>query len=126
MAMPRSPVPIEERRRDYYARNKTRIQAYKKTRHQRVKQAVRVAKYGLTIEQYEDMRLNQLYCCAICGENEANSRDGVLAVDHDHETGKVRGLLCNHCNLGLGHLNDNPKRLRVAADYLEKALDRRM
>ena len=52
--------------------------------------------------------------CAICGTTEK------LVGDHDHATGKPRGILCRNCNVALGNMQDNPKRLRYAAEYLEK------
>jgi hypothetical protein len=55
--------------------------------------------------------------CVICGE------EGVLVVDHDHKTGKVRGMLCNHCNRGLGHFRDDPMLLEFAAQYLYASAD---
>jgi hypothetical protein len=57
--------------------------------------------------------------CKICGEP-CPTYKHALAVDHNHTTGKVRGLLCNNCNNGLGRFRDNPQYLRAAADYLEK------
>lgn len=56
--------------------------------------------------------------CAICGGT--NPGGHRLAVDHDHTTGAVRGLLCHACNAGIGKLRDDPALLRVAADYLDK------
>lgn len=50
--------------------------------------------------------------CVICGSEER------LVVDHDHKTGKIRGMLCNHCNRGLGHFRDDPTLLEFAAQYL--------
>ena len=50
--------------------------------------------------------------CVICGD------EGKLVVDHDHKTGQVRGMLCNHCNRGLGHFRDDPTLLEFAAQYL--------
>ena len=55
--------------------------------------------------------------CVICGS------EGQLVVDHDHVTGKVRGMLCNHCNRGLGHFRDDPVLLEFAAQYLYASAD---
>jgi hypothetical protein len=55
--------------------------------------------------------------CVICGSEET------LVVDHDHNTGKVRGMLCGHCNLGLGHFRDDPLLLEFAAQYLYASAD---
>ena len=55
--------------------------------------------------------------CVICGSEEK------LVVDHDHKTGKVRGMLCNHCNRGLGHFRDDPMLLEFAAQYLFASAD---
>ena len=53
--------------------------------------------------------------CAICGTAPTNKK---LDLDHCHETKKIRGLLCNNCNRGLGHFKDNPELLRKAIDYI--------
>lgn len=73
----------------------------------------RLIRYGVTQERYETMYRAQGGCCAICGD-----AFDVLCVDHDHETGDVRGLLCWPCNFGIGHLRDDPDRLVAAAQYL--------
>lgn len=58
--------------------------------------------------------------CAICGKLPGKTNGGrPLAVDHDHKTGRVRGLLCENCNNGLGRFKDNPAFLREAVGYLE-------
>lgn len=82
--------------------------------------------YGITLQQYEAMGEAQQWSCAICGGKEATKdKDGgprMMPVDHDHKTGKVRALLCTQCNRGLGMFTDNIKKLKAAADYLEKHL----
>jgi hypothetical protein len=53
--------------------------------------------------------------CIICGDSESR-----LVVDHDHKTGIIRGMLCNHCNRGIGHFRDDPVLMRFAATYVEQ------
>lgn len=82
-------------------------------------------KYGMTIEDKKIMLKKQDYKCAVCGEElflfgDFKDRNKVAHVDHNHETGKVRGLLCNDCNRGIGLLKDNPEYLLKAASYLNK------
>lgn len=77
------------------------------------------SKFGLTPERYAEMRAEQGYGCAICGRPEGGPT--ALAIDHDHETGQVRGLLCTQCNIGLGQFADDVDRLRAAAAYLERS-----
>ncbi len=77
-------------------------------------------KYGIGIDYYEQMFADQDGQCAICGRPAGEER---LAIDHDHQTGHVRGLLCPSCNNGLGRFADSPNRLRAAADYLERTGD---
>lgn len=74
-------------------------------------------KYGISTEQYDEMLRRQQGVCAVCGEVNPDGRR--LAVDHEHETGQVRGLLCTMCNRGIGSMRDDPERLRAAAAYLE-------
>ena len=73
-------------------------------------------KYGVTTEQYEQMRLAQDGCCAICKEPPRGVYD--LGVDHDHDTGAVRGLLCTNCNTLLGQAHDDPTVLERAILYV--------
>ena len=74
-------------------------------------------KYGLTEEQFRAMETKQNSLCAICGKTEKNI-DRNLSVDHDHVTGKVRGLLCSNCNRGLGYFKDNSELMKKAAEYV--------
>ena len=78
-------------------------------------------KYGMTIEDYDGMLEAQGGGCAICGR--APRPDISLHVDHDHETGRIRGLLCFPCNNTLGDFEDDPARLYAAADYLTREAD---
>lgn len=74
--------------------------------------------FGITIADYERMLVEQNGVCAICCRKCKTGKR--LAVDHDHATGEVRGLLCTNCNQGLGKYRDDPLLLRTAASYLER------
>lgn len=76
-------------------------------------------KYGITYECFKRMRKDQNYKCKICTrklENESQSY-----VDHCHETGNVRGILCNKCNFGIGHFDDDINQLKEAIKYLKES-----
>lgn len=78
--------------------------------------------YNLTAAQYNSMHDAQLGLCAICKLPETRKQKGRvvgLSVDHDHTTGKVRQLLCGHCNIGLGNLKDSVRLLEAAIEYLK-------
>jgi hypothetical protein len=104
----------QERRR--YERDRERIlelmRADPARRVRTRRQALR-RKYELTLEEYDDLRIRQRGCCAIC-----ELRVAQLCVDHDHDTGEVRGLLCSNCNFGVGDFADSPERCFRAASYL--------
>jgi hypothetical protein len=77
--------------------------------------------YGITLEQYDEFLLSQNGGCKICERKDTgSSRCKFFHVDHDHTTGKVRGLLCNNCNRGIGYLADSPERLLKAAEYVRE------
>lgn len=124
----------------YYHKNKERLKAYGKAHYlknrdsrlkyaneyRRAKPEVKrksvLSKYGITPEEYERLFLAQGGVCAVCFEKETAKRNGVvrrLAVDHDHTTGKVRGLLCSWCNLAIGYLRDDALRAHSVMVYLE-------
>ena len=75
-------------------------------------------KYSLSLDDYNYLVVTQSDRCAICLTDE-KGRHGNWSVDHDHETGEVRGLLCDPCNTGLGKFFDDADNLRDAATYLE-------
>ncbi len=75
------------------------------------------SRYGITIEEYNEMLLEQGGGCAICEKPETNQYS--LAVDHNHENGKVRALLCSQCNRSLGGFKDDRKLLMKAVMYLD-------
>lgn len=80
--------------------------------------------YGITMDDYKSMLVEQNNVCAICFQPETLLGKGKyirpLCVDHCHTTGKVRGLLCARCNMALGYMEDNEQRLLNAANYLRK------
>jgi hypothetical protein len=77
--------------------------------------------YGITPEDYDTLAVAQGHVCAICGKTPKPGKWHVLHIDHDHKTGRVRGLLCFRCNNAIGQLEDDPDLLRSAIAYLEKA-----
>lgn len=87
------------------------------------------SRYGITLAEYEAKAAAQHYRCKICGcgPDVYETRDahlgapGRLQVDHDHQTGRVRGLLCRFCNCVLGHAQDQPATLLAAVAYLAAA-----
>ena len=76
--------------------------------------------YGITLEDYERILAEQGGLCAICGTDQGGGRGDRFHIDHDHATGKVRGLLCLSCNRGIGCLGDDPTLLTIAVAYLER------
>lgn len=78
--------------------------------------------YNISLEDYEQMLINQGGNCKICNCPQ-DTYKRALAVDHCHKTGKVRGLLCHSCNIGLGAFRDNTVLLEIAIDYLNASID---
>lgn len=75
--------------------------------------------FGITPEQYQEMLSKQEGVCMICKEPPSKRDKWVLHIDHNHVTGKIRGLLCSSCNVGLGQFKDDKELLIKAAHYLE-------
>lgn len=88
-------------------------------RSDKYKNTVFKKKFGITMDFYKDLLNRQLNCCAIC--KSTFHRENFPNVDHNHETGQVRGLLCRMCNLGLGHFKDDPSKITKAIKYLEES-----
>jgi hypothetical protein len=77
--------------------------------------------YNMTIEQYDEMLLKQNNCCGICKKHISeiiSTKKFNFCVDHDHNTGRIRGLLCDKCNRGIGLLRDDINILINAIEYL--------
>jgi hypothetical protein len=74
--------------------------------------------YGISLEEYDDMILSQDSKCAICKKSLIDLSGREIHIDHCHESGKIRGILCSHCNVGIGNLNDDIAILKSAIQYL--------
>lgn len=110
---------FRERRARYF---RSRPEAQRELARQRQRRNLRM--YGLTVDDLERMMIAQGGVCAICArpphEGQRDPRKKRLGVDHDHATRKVRGLLCDPCNIALGLFDDDPSRLAAAIQYLER------
>jgi hypothetical protein len=113
----RSPQ-TRERERKYYLANREKKLQYQKAWAANNKDRTAVHKikynYGLTEEAYSLLIIQQDYKCKICNKEEK------LHIDHDHNTNKIRGLLCGKCNKALGLFQDDPANLDKAAAYLRE------
>lgn len=93
-------------------------------RNPRKRREALLRRYGITLERFDEMYRAQGGRCAVCGGSDSgDSRFDTLHVDHDHETGAVRGLLCGRCNRAIGMMKDDPDRLLAAASYLLQYTD---
>ena len=92
--------------------NPTKYRANKRKQHYKT--------YGLSPDQVKSKLKSQDFCCAICGKPERDKRKNRLCIDHNHETGAVRGMLCSRCNAALGFFEDDPALLKEAIRYLRR------
>lgn len=76
--------------------------------------------YGITLNEYNQMLLDQNNQCAVCNTTDPGGKHGKFMVDHCHNTGKVRGLLCKRCNIALGEVGDNINTLQKMIEYLQQ------
>jgi len=75
--------------------------------------------YGITLNEYNQMLVEQGHRCKTCGTTEPGGKHGKFMVDHSHNNGEVRGLLCKSCNIALGEIKDNRQTLLNMLEYLE-------
>ena len=99
-----------------------RVRKYKTSLYEDATAYRREIKYGISPEQYTNLFSSQGNCCAICRSDSPKSKRG-WCVDHDHKTGKVRGILCHFCNPMLGQAQDDIKVLESAIFYLKRFVD---
>ena len=128
---------VKETNKEHYQENRESKLEYQKAHYQNNSEAIkeytkdwrkqnteytkhfdRLRKYGLTSEQFCGMLEDQNFKCAIC--EDTLKQDRSTHVDHDHLTGVVRGILCHHCNTGLGCFKDTTLRMKKAIQYLER------
>lgn len=118
-----------DRMREYRNRDKAKhakyMREYFKKNPDKAKNHHLKKRFGITLEAYNEMWEVQGGVCAICGKPETvvDNRTKLprsLAVDHDHVTDEVRGLLCMACNQGVGNFREDPETMRKAAKYIEE------
>lgn len=108
-------------KKHYRIKNREKIREYNRTHKEAEKRRSRKAtilEHGITLEQYQVMYDKQNGCCAICNVHQDKLKQA-MCVDHNHITGKIRGLLCGKCNRGIGYLNDSINTLEQAINYLK-------
>jgi len=97
-------------RREYYQKRKETLKNSKLLR-----------QYGISLAKYRELLDKQNGKCIICGKTAIDNKKD-LAVDHDHKTGKIRGLLCNNCNVAVGFMQDNPDLALGINAYLKERM----
>lgn len=116
--------PVQKAPKAYYERNKEKIQArhaeYRKSFPSAIKGSSIYSKYGMSQDDYDNLKAIQNNKCALCGDEPEDKIRKSLVVDHCHKNKKVRGLLCNKCNVALGLFRDRIDVLKNAIEYLQK------
>jgi predicted ATP-dependent protease len=110
----------KQKKQEYYQNNKERILKLREKQKNRTKNNHLLKRYGISLEAYEQMveiQNSKCYICKICVDNTKNN---YLHVDHDHNTGKVRKLLCMSCNASLGLIKENKNTLQKMIEYLNE------
>ena len=108
---------ISIKAKEWYEDNKDKVKENYQKNKEKIKESFLKNKYGITTKEYNKILKKQGGVCAIC-RNKPNGKN--LSVDHNHDTGKVRGLLCHYCNSTLGHSKENILILQKCIEYLKK------
>ena len=121
-----NPEKIKASSRAYREANKEKIKAYKKANKEQAENCALKYKYNITLKERNLMLKKQKKKCKICNVTFSKIKFGLTerttaCIDHCHTTNKVRGILCNLCNVGLGSFKDNTEILTNAITYLEEA-----
>lgn len=113
----------QARKSRYYAANRDALVSKSKDwYHKNIEEnrlAQRLARYGLSRDEYDAMAARQAGRCALCKRPFGEAHGNREAIDHDHKTGRVRGLLHNRCNTAIGMIGEDPDVLRAAIAYLQ-------
>ena len=102
---------------DWRRRNPKRKRKWEEENPNKMRNAYLKWKYGITLEMYNSLFEEQKGLCAICFEEPKKQN---LGVDHDHVSGKIRGLLCSTCNSGIGLFKEDTLLLKKAIEYISK------
>jgi hypothetical protein len=120
----KDPEAKKAARKAYYEKNKEKAYLYNReyaqVNKEKIRCYVRQRNYGITSVEYNRMLTSQNGVCACCYTSSPGGQHNVFNVDHCHKTGKIRGLLCYSCNVGIGHLGDNFQSVSNAITYLSK------
>jgi len=106
--------------RTYYANNKDKYRVYRREWTKANPLHVRLKRHGITVHELSDLLDEQEGKCGICKVEFSDTVE--YHIDHDHKTGRIRGLLCERCNVGIGMFGDDPVRLRRAVMFLNGEL----
>ena len=96
------------------------VKQWKNENKDKIRNCEYLSRYGITLSEYEEMLRSQDNRCATCNKHQTEVHRKILHVDHCHETGQVRGLLCRSCNVALGFVEDSEDTLTEMILYLRK------
>jgi hypothetical protein len=105
-------------KKKYYLINREQVLANHRVNRSSIKETALIRKYGIDRNSYEQMLKDQGNVCKICRGDQWGGRWNIPYVDHDHTTGRVRGILCLKCNTAIGYLKDSANIAYAAASYL--------